>query len=94
MTCNCKGMCGLSKLAWVLVIVGALNWGIVGVSTLVGSPFNLVTVLVGAWPMVEAIVYVLVGLSALLKVFGCPCKKCKESCAECHVSAPMESPKM
>lgn len=94
MTCNCKGGCGLSKLAFVLVIIGGLNWGIVGVSALMGTPWNLVTALVGAWPVVEAIVYVLVGVAAVYKIFGCPCAKCKEGCADCHVSAPESAPKM
>lgn len=94
MKCNCKGGCVLAKLAWVLVIIGALNWGIVGVGMLMGSPLNLVSMLVGSWPMVEGVVYLLVGISALVKIFGCPCKKCKEGCADCHVSAPTEAPKM
>lgn len=49
----------MNKVAYVLVIIGALNWG------LVAFDFNLVTLLVGAWPIVEKIVYVLVGLSAI-----------------------------
>lgn len=56
---------GLGKLAWVLVVVGALNWGLVG-----AFDFNLVTTLVGTWPSVEKIVYILVGLSALVALFG------------------------
>ena len=56
---------GLGKLAWVLVVVGALNWGLVG-----AFDFNLVSKLVGTWPVVEKVVYVLVGLSALVSIFG------------------------
>ncbi len=56
---------GLGKLAWVLVVVGALNWGLVG-----GFDFNLVEKLVGKWPVVVKVVYVLVGLSALVSLFG------------------------
>jgi len=47
-------------LTFLLVVVGALNWGLVGL-----FDFNLVTTLVGAWPMVERLVYILVGLSAV-----------------------------
>ncbi len=79
MTCNgdCKGKCGVSKFAWVLVIIGGLNWGLVGLGMLMGSDLNLVSMLLGSWPMVVAIVYLLVGIATLVKIFGCPCKKCK-----------------
>ncbi|PJE63692.1 DUF378 domain-containing protein [Candidatus Roizmanbacteria bacterium CG10_big_fil_rev_8_21_14_0_10_45_7] len=50
----------LHMLTFLLVVVGALNWGLVGL-----FDFNLVTTLVGAWPMVERLVYILVGLSAV-----------------------------
>lgn len=55
----------LTMVAGILSIIGALNWGLVGVGMLMGSDLNLVTMLLGAWPMVEAIVYILVGLSGL-----------------------------
>ena len=57
---------GLGKLAFVLVIVGALNWGLVGIN----SDWNLVKNLLGKWEMVERVVYILVGLSALVLAFG------------------------
>ncbi len=68
-------MCPVHMVALVLVLVGALNWGLVGL-----FGFNLVSYLLGSWPMVERVVYVLVGLSAVLMVFGCHCKKCDEAC--------------
>ena len=43
---------------------------------LMGNDLNVVHMALGAWPMVEAIVYVLVGLSAVMKIFGCRCKTC------------------
>lgn len=58
-------MNALGKIAWVLVVVGGINWGLVG-----AFDWNLVTKLLGSWPMVESIVYVLVGLSALVLLFG------------------------
>ncbi|MBI4139277.1 DUF378 domain-containing protein [Candidatus Uhrbacteria bacterium] len=65
-------MCGVHKVAWILVIVGALNWGLVGAFN-----FNLVNTILGAWPTVERIVYVLVGLSAVSMFFCGACKACK-----------------
>ncbi|MBI4457496.1 DUF378 domain-containing protein [Candidatus Uhrbacteria bacterium] len=64
-------MCPVHKTAWILVWVGALNWGLVGL-----LDFNLVNTLLGAWPAVEKIVYVLVGLSALLMLSMGKCKMC------------------
>lgn len=54
------------KLCWLLVIIGALNWGLLG-----AFGFNLVHAIVQAWPAVERIVYVLVGLSALVVLYVC-----------------------
>lgn len=65
-------MCSVHKIAWVLVIVGALNWGLVGALN-----FNLVTTIFGSWPMVERVIYVLVGLAAISMFFCGSCKACK-----------------
>lgn len=90
-SCN-KWHCGCttSMVAKILVIIGGLNWGLYGAGIIAGSStsWNLVNMVVGAWPTVEAIVYLLVGISALVMIFGCKCKKCKEGCANCKVSAP------
>lgn len=53
----------LNSLDWitiVLVVVGALNWGLVG-----AIDFNLVTRLFGDMSTVSRVVYILVGLSGL-----------------------------
>ncbi|MEO8581381.1 MAG: DUF378 domain-containing protein [Patescibacteria group bacterium] len=47
-------------LAFVLVVVGAVNWGLIGLMNL-----NVVGMLFGPWPVIERLVYVLVGLSGL-----------------------------
>lgn len=47
-------------LALVLVLVGALNWGLVGI-----LEFDLVATLFGDMSMLSRIIYALVGLSAL-----------------------------
>lgn len=57
---NAKYMKKVEQLATLLVIVGALNWGLVGLLNI-----NLVNALFGAWPAVEKVVYVLVGVSGL-----------------------------
>lgn len=52
-------------LAFILVIVGALNWGLVGIGGFMETNLNLVNMLLGAWPAVEWAVYILVGLSGV-----------------------------
>jgi len=67
-------MNGLGKVAWILVLIGALNWGLVGLGAFMGGNWNVVNLLLGSWPKVEWLVYILVGLSALWKLFyhkGC-----------------------
>jgi len=72
-------------IAKVLVIIGGINWGLVGVGMLLGSDWNLVHAILGSWPAVEAVVYVLVGVAAVAKIFGCRCKTCMTACASCAV---------
>ncbi len=50
----------LDLLSLVLVIVGGLNWGLVGVLN-----FNLVSAIFGDMSSISKIVYTLVGLSAI-----------------------------
>lgn len=65
-------MKALHTLAFVLVIVGALNW------LLVAFGWNLVEMILGGWPTLVTLVYVLVGLSAVYLVFThkTSCKMC------------------
>jgi hypothetical protein len=70
MTCDSSTA---GKVAWILVLVGALNWGLVGLGNLLGFQGNVVEMLLGSWPTVENIVYVLVGVSAVFKAVKC-CK--------------------
>ena len=55
----------LHMVAFLLVIVGAINWGIVGIGGFANFDGNVVKMLLGSFPMVEWLVYILVGLSAL-----------------------------
>ncbi len=68
-----KGSCNtVGTVAFALVLIGALNWGLVGLGALIsGSDWNLVNMLLGQWPTVEAIVYLLVGISAVYSLATC-----------------------
>jgi hypothetical protein len=60
-----KDMSTLGWIAFVLVIVGALNWLLVGL-----FKWNLVQAIFGGIPIIEDIIYVLVGISALYLIFA------------------------
>ena len=80
---KCAGCCIGKKIANILLIIGGLNWGLVGIGMLMNGNWNVVNIIFGSLPIVEAIIYVLVGLAAIMKIFGCCCKKCKEAQANC-----------
>jgi hypothetical protein len=74
-------MKALHAISFILVIVGALNWG------LVAFDFNLVSWLLGSMPVVEKIVYALVGVAAIYEV-----ATHKKSCTACgcETSSPAQ----
>ena len=49
----------LHMVAFILLVVGGLNWGLTALG------FNVVYMILGSWPLLEQIVYILVGLSAV-----------------------------
>ncbi len=53
-------MKALHMVTFSLLIVGGLNWGLWALFN-----FNLVNAVVGSWPTVEKLVYILVGVSAV-----------------------------
>ncbi len=55
----------LNQIAKWLITIGAVNWGLVGIGYFTSMNLNVVNLLLGSVPVVEALVYVLVGLSAL-----------------------------
>lgn len=50
----------IDKIALVLVIIGAINWGLVGIFN-----FNLVDTIFGTMSIISRIIYILVGVSGL-----------------------------
>ena len=53
----------INTLSQILLIVGGLNWGLVGV-----AKFDLVAAIFGAGSLLSNAVYALVGLSAIYQV--------------------------
>lgn len=58
-------------VAFILLVVGGLNWLLIALFN-----FNLVEAVLGSWPMLVKVVYVLVGLSAVYELLthkkNCP----------------------
>ena len=91
----CKGCCTPAFIGKILLIIGGINWGLIGIGMLMGSDWNVVKIILGngSLPTLEAIVYILVGVAAVMKIFGCKCKKCAGVCdsspADSKVSGSM-----
>ncbi|MBD3310002.1 DUF378 domain-containing protein [Candidatus Woesearchaeota archaeon] len=62
-------------IAYVLLVVGGLNWGLVGIGNLAEMNLDLVQLLLGGIPVLRDIVYILVGLSAVYALFAIAKKK-------------------
>jgi len=54
---------GIQKIALVFTIIGALNWGLIGI-----FDFNLVTALFGELTMLSRIVYIIVGIAGIINI--------------------------
>lgn len=69
-----KQACTFCKVVGAVAIIGALNWGLVGV-----AGFNFVDYFLGAGSMAARTVYAVIGLSGLvlLASFFTTCPKCK-----------------
>jgi uncharacterized membrane protein YuzA (DUF378 family) len=69
------GKCPACKLIGLLVVIGAINWGLVG-----AFEVNLVENLLGNWPVVLRIVYILVGIAGVISLISCvkACPCCKK----------------
>ena len=75
-------MKNIYKIAYILVIVGGLNWLLVGLFNWdIGQIFG------GYTAIVSRAVYILVGLSAIYLV-----ATCKNNCQHCEVKMPGNNP--
>lgn len=59
----------MKKIAMWLVYIGALLWGILGVTGLFGAPYNLLASIFGGGVFLN-VVYALVGVAGLYLIFG------------------------
>jgi len=74
---NC---CAVCKIVAALVIVGALNWGLVG-----AFHIDLVAKALGDMTTASRIVYGLIGIAGIAKIASCfkccPCQKKNGTCS-------------
>ena len=54
----------IDTIALLLVIIGALNWGLIGIFN-----FNLVDTIFGTGSMLSRIIYTLVGIAGLVNIY-------------------------
>jgi uncharacterized protein len=60
----------IPTLALVLIILGALNWGLVGLGALMGNQnWNVVALLFNNWPQAVNVVYIAIGVSGAWVLF-------------------------
>jgi len=52
-------------VAWKLVVIGALNWGLVGIN----SNYDLVAMVLGSGTPAARGVYIVIGLAALVVIY-------------------------
>lgn len=53
----------VQKIALVFTIIGAINWGLIGI-----FDFNLVNTLFNSMPIIEKIIYIIVGICGLINI--------------------------
>ena len=75
-------MKALHMIAWILLIIGGLNWLVFGLS----GGWDIGALLGGSMSILSRIVYVLVGLSAIYEI--CIHKKCCKCCSNGQPAAP------
>ena len=54
----------LQKICLLLTIIGAINWGLIGI-----FDFNLVDAIFGVGSMLSRIIYSLVGIAGLINIY-------------------------
>ncbi len=50
----------LDKISFILVMIGALNWGLIGLTNI-----DLVEVIFGNIPLIQRIIYIIIGAAAI-----------------------------
>ncbi len=71
--------CNIASVAKILVLIGAINWGLIGIGGFFGANWNLVYLLIGSWATwLEYIIYIILGVAGVVMLTGCKCCICKK----------------
>jgi len=82
-----KHMNAIDWVAIVLVVVGGLNWGLMGF-----FQYDLIATIFGDTTIITRIVYGLIGLSTLYAIYGMSkCCKAHKTCKVCKVCEACEA---
>lgn len=57
-------MKGLNSTALLLIIIGGINWGLIGL-----FEWNLVAAIFGGWEWLERLIYIVVGVAAIYSLY-------------------------
>lgn len=58
-------MKGLELIAWILVIIGGINWGLIGIG---GPGLNVIAMFFGM-SIIARLIYLIVGISAIYLIY-------------------------
>ncbi|MEK6954108.1 MAG: DUF378 domain-containing protein [Candidatus Micrarchaeota archaeon] len=61
-------MSTMDMVSMWLLIIGGLNWGLSGIGYFVKTNLNVVNLIFGSMPLLENIVYLLVGVAAIMAI--------------------------
>lgn len=65
--------------AMVLIILGALNWGLVGIGVYMGNQnWNVIELIFNSWPGMVNLVYVLIGIAGAWALYDWYSKSAKK----------------
>jgi len=57
------------RLLWLLIIVGSINWGLVGLGGFLRTNLNVINLVLGGLPRLEWAVYILIGIAGFKLLF-------------------------
>ena len=52
------------KYGIYVLVAGGLNWGLTGLGYFLNTNLNVINLILGSWPAVENLVYIVVGVCA------------------------------
>ena len=70
----------LHSIAFTLVVIGGINSGLMALGSYMGNSWDVINLVLGSWPAVVTLLYLLVGISAIILMFSH-----KMDCRECAV---------